>query len=70
MSDSPEGVLQLLDAHGELRSMDDLEYEIIQFAITKSQGNMSETAWGLKIGRSTLYRKMNEKKFRRPAPEG
>jgi hypothetical protein len=37
-----------------------LEAEIIRFAISYYRGQMSEVARRLKIGRSTLYRKLDE----------
>jgi DNA-binding NtrC family response regulator len=37
-----------------------MENEIIRFAISHYRGQMSEIARRLKIGRSTLYRKLDE----------
>ena len=37
-----------------------MEIEIIRFAISHYRGQMSEVARRLKIGRSTLYRKLDE----------
>jgi DNA-binding NtrC family response regulator len=37
-----------------------MESEIIRFAISHYRGQMSEVARRLKIGRSTLYRKLDE----------
>jgi DNA-binding NtrC family response regulator len=37
-----------------------MESEIIRFAIAHYRGQMSEVARRLKIGRSTLYRKLDE----------
>jgi DNA-binding NtrC family response regulator len=54
------GVLPMLGNDGEMRSLDELEIEIIQFAITHYRGQMSEVARRLKIGRSTLYRKLDD----------
>lgn len=53
-----QGGLPLLDRDGQLRPLEDLEAEIIRFAITHYRGQMSEVARRLKIGRSTLYRKL------------
>ena len=50
--------LPLLDAGGEIRPLDDLETEVIKYAITHYRGQMSEVARRLRIGRSTLYRKL------------
>ena len=51
--------LPLLDAAGEVRSLDEIEAELVRYAITHYQGQMSEVARRLRIGRSTLYRKLD-----------
>jgi DNA-binding NtrC family response regulator len=53
------GTLSLIDAAGEVRPLDDIEAETIRFAITHYRGQMSEVARRLRIGRSTLYRKLD-----------
>jgi DNA-binding NtrC family response regulator len=53
-------VLPLLGPHGEMRRLEDLEAEVIKFALVHYRGQMSEIARRLGIGRSTLYRKMKE----------
>ena len=50
--------LALLDAAGDVRPLEDIEAELIRYAITHYRGQMSEVARRLKIGRSTLYRKL------------
>ena len=50
--------LTLLDARGNVRPLDELEREAIRFAISHYRGQMSEVARRLRIGRSTLYRKL------------
>jgi DNA-binding NtrC family response regulator len=50
--------LRLIDTHGEVRALDDIEREAIRFAIAHYRGQMSEVARRLQIGRSTLYRKL------------
>jgi DNA-binding NtrC family response regulator len=50
--------LPLLDAAGEVRPLEELETELIRYAITHYRGQMSEVARRLQIGRSTLYRKL------------
>ena len=50
--------LQLIDAQGEVRTLEEIESEVIRFAINHYRGQMSEVARRLKIGRSTLYRKL------------
>ena len=51
---------QFLDRSGHLRSLEDIERDLIQFAIETYCGHMSEVARRLGIGRSTLYRKVRE----------
>jgi len=59
-----EGVENLaitfLDREGHLRTLEDIERDLIQFAIENYSGHMSEVARRLGIGRSTLYRKVRE----------
>jgi DNA-binding NtrC family response regulator len=54
------GTLAMLTHAGEMRPLEELESEIIRFAISHYRGQMSEVARRLKIGRSTLYRKLDE----------
>ncbi|MCA1510635.1 sigma-54 dependent transcriptional regulator [Bradyrhizobium sp. NBAIM01] len=54
------GTLSMLTATGDVRPLEDMESEIIRFAISHYRGQMSEVARRLKIGRSTLYRKLDE----------
>jgi DNA-binding NtrC family response regulator len=54
------GALAMLNSSGEMRPLEELESEIIRFAIAHYRGQMSEVARRLKIGRSTLYRKLDE----------
>jgi DNA-binding NtrC family response regulator len=57
---SANGLLSMLTAAGEVRPLEEMENEIIRFAISHYRGQMSEVARRLKIGRSTLYRKLDE----------
>jgi DNA-binding NtrC family response regulator len=50
--------LALLDQNGEVRPLEELEAAAIRFAIGHYHGQMSEVARRLRIGRSTLYRKL------------
>jgi DNA-binding NtrC family response regulator len=50
--------LALTDPQGEVRPLDDIERDVIRFAISHYRGQMSEVARRLRIGRSTLYRKL------------
>lgn len=52
--------VSLLDREGHLRTLEDIERDLIAFAIETYQGHMSEVARRLGIGRSTLYRKVRE----------
>jgi len=51
-------MLRLTDPHGDVRPLEDIEREVIRFAIAHYEEQMSEVARRLKIGRSTLYRKL------------
>jgi DNA-binding NtrC family response regulator len=55
---SPRRVLPLLDEEGEVRPLEEVEREVIKFALAHYRGQMSEVARRLHIGRSTLYRKL------------
>ncbi len=55
---APAPTLRLTDPHGHARPLEDIEREVIRFAISHHRGQMSEVARRLKIGRSTLYRKL------------
>ena len=52
--------LSVYDREGHLRSLYDIERDLIAHAIEKYNGQMSEVARRLGIGRSTLYRKVQE----------
>jgi DNA-binding NtrC family response regulator len=54
-----EGV-NVMGIDGHLRKLEEIEHELIRFAIEKYEGHMSEVARRLGIGRSTLYRKLRE----------
>jgi DNA-binding NtrC family response regulator len=55
----PAATLQLVDPAGEARPLEEVENEVIRFAISHYRGQMSEVARRLRIGRSTLYRKLD-----------
>jgi DNA-binding NtrC family response regulator len=57
---SAAGLLRALDERGNVRSLADVELEMIKLAIDHYDGQMSEVARRLGIGRSTLYRKLKE----------
>jgi DNA-binding NtrC family response regulator len=64
------GTLAMLTRSGEMRPLEEMETEIIRFAISHYRGQMSEVARRLKIGRSTLYRKLDEAAAEDPAAAG
>lgn len=55
---APAHSLPLTDPRGDVRPLDDIERDAIRFAISHYRGQMSEVARRLRIGRSTLYRKL------------
>ena len=57
---TPDSAVSVLDREGHLRTLEDIERDLIEFAITNYSGHMSEVARRLGIGRSTLYRKVRE----------
>jgi DNA-binding NtrC family response regulator len=67
---SSAGALAMLTSAGEMRPLEEMEAEIIRFAISHYRGQMSEVARRLKIGRSTLYRKLDEVAAGDPAAGG
>ncbi|RYD94684.1 MAG: sigma-54-dependent Fis family transcriptional regulator, partial [Sphingomonadales bacterium] len=59
-NDTPDQPVLITDPTGELRTLEAIERDLIQFAIDHYSGHMSEVARRLGIGRSTLYRKVRE----------
>ena len=55
-----EAPVRVLDERGHLRTLEEIERDLIQLAIEIYAGHMSEVARRLGIGRSTLYRKVRE----------
>ncbi len=49
-----------ITANGDVRPLDEIEADMIRLALGRYRGHMTEVAKKLKIGRSTLYRKMQE----------
>lgn len=49
-----------VDPEGDIRSLNEIEADMIRLALGRYRGHMTEVAKRLKIGRSTLYRKMQE----------
>ena len=56
----PTRPIRILDDRGHLRTLEEIERDLIQHAIEVYAGHMSEIARRLGIGRSTLYRKVRE----------
>ncbi len=55
---------------GHLRTLQDIESEVIRLALEHYRGHMSEVARRLGIGRSTLYRKVRELGLDKDIAEG
>ncbi len=56
----PDSPIRVVDDRGHLRTLEEIERDLIQHAIEVYAGHMSEIARRLGIGRSTLYRKVRE----------
>jgi DNA-binding NtrC family response regulator len=52
--------VSMLDKDGHVRKLEELEREAIRFALSHYSEHMSEVARRLGLGRSTLYRKLDE----------
>ena len=52
--------MNLLSGDGNVRTIDELEADMIRYAIRRYNGKMTEVARRLGIGRSTLYRKIQD----------
>lgn len=52
--------VRIFDREGNLRTLEDIERDLIRLAIDTYQGRMSEVARRLGMGRSTLYRKLRD----------
>ncbi len=59
-TDVTDEKVRFLDRDGHLRTLEEIERDLIEFAISNYGGHMSEIARRLGIGRSTLYRKVRE----------
>ncbi|MGE0500439.1 MAG: sigma-54-dependent transcriptional regulator [Rhizobiaceae bacterium] len=56
----PPDAVRALDDRGNVRPLVDVERDMVEFALGRYGGQMSEVARRLGIGRSTLYRKLKE----------
>lgn len=52
-------MLDIFDEDGDCKSLDDIEYEIVQRLHQLYEGNLSEISKKLKVSRSTIYRKLD-----------
>jgi DNA-binding NtrC family response regulator len=52
--------ISAIDDAGEIRTLEAMEADMIRLALGRYRGHMTEVAKRLKIGRSTLYRKMQD----------
>jgi DNA-binding NtrC family response regulator len=57
---APGDGLPVFDGGGNIRKLEEVENDLIRLAIKKYNGQMSEVARRLGIGRSTLYRKVRD----------
>ena len=64
MSEAFDHPVRITDTAGELRPLEEVERDLIQYAIDFYAGHMSEVSRKLGIGRSTLYRKVREHDLR------
>jgi DNA-binding NtrC family response regulator len=55
----PAHLLNLVDESGHARPLEEVEADAIRFALSHYRNQMSEVARRLRIGRSTLYRKLD-----------
>lgn len=55
-----EAGVSLYQPNGHMRSLEEIEADVIRLAIGHYRGRMTEVARRLNIGRSTLYRKLSE----------
>ena len=53
-------MLPMLDVRGRVKTLKVLEEEAIRFVLRRTGGSMTRTARNLGIGRSTLYRRLDE----------
>ena len=55
-----EAPVRAFDDAGHIRSLEEIEADVIRIALRQYRGRVSEMARRLGIGRSTLYRKLRE----------
>lgn len=52
--------IMILDQDGDVRTLDEIEADLIHLALSIYGGCVAQAARGLGIGRSTLYRKLGD----------
>ena len=57
-SDINSELVDVFDDEGKCKTLDSIEEEIIRRLVNIYNGNLSEVAKQLEIGRSTIYRKL------------
>ena len=62
------GTIPLAGPHGHVRPLEDIERETIAHALRHYDGQMTEVARRLGLGRSTLYRKLKDLDLEQQAP--
>lgn len=62
-----DALIAAIDGSGHLRTLEEIEADMIKLAIDTYNGHMSEVARRLGIGRSTLYRKLRDLGLERDA---
>lgn len=60
--------VKLLDKNGNLKSLEEIEAESIEFAFAHLDGRLGKIAKSLKLGRTTLYRKLTRLKLTQNQP--
>lgn len=65
MTNSKDIAIRITDEDGKLRSLADIELEILAMAMRYRKGRASTVARELGVGRSTLYRKMRDPAYKR-----
>jgi transcriptional regulator of acetoin/glycerol metabolism len=68
LDESSDALLCLFDDRGTLRTLVEVERIAIMHAVIACQGNLVKVAIALGIGRSTLYRKLDEYGIKRGEP--
>ena len=54
------GVIEIEEANGQLKSLEQIEQEVIEAALSKFSGHVGKAAAALSIGQSTLYKRMKK----------